>query len=56
MPRHATPLKFLFPGSFAVPTGPAGMALAWHRAVPARGEAARALGPRSGPEPSLQKG
>ncbi len=35
-----TPLKFLFPGWFAVVMGLCGLALAWHRAVPLMGEMA----------------
>jgi len=37
---HPTPLKFLFPGWYAVVMGMAGLALAWHRAVPLMGEVA----------------
>lgn len=37
---HPTPLKFLFPSWYAVPMGLAGLALAWHRAVPLMGEMA----------------
>ncbi len=40
MPHHATPLKFLFPGWYAIVMGLTGLALAWHRAVPLMGEAA----------------
>lgn len=40
MSRHTEPLKFLFPGWYAVVMGLSGLALAWHRAVPAMGEAA----------------
>ncbi len=40
MPSHPTPLKFLMPGWFAVVMGLTGLALAWHRAVPAMGEMA----------------
>ena len=40
MPAHPTPLKFLMPGWFAVVMGLTGLALAWHRAVPAMGETA----------------
>jgi tellurite resistance protein len=36
----AAPLKFLFPGWYAVPMGLAGLSLAWHRAVPLMGEMA----------------
>lgn len=35
-------LKFLYPGWFAIVMGLAGLALAWHRAVPAMGPAAAA--------------
>lgn len=37
-----TPLKFLYPGWFAIVMGLAGLSLAWHRAVPAMGPAAEA--------------
>jgi tellurite resistance protein len=37
------PLKFLFPGWFAMPIGLAGLALAWHRAEPLMGEMATGL-------------
>jgi len=40
MPHHPTPLKFLFPGWYAIVMGLTGLALAWHRAVPLMGEAA----------------
>ncbi len=40
MPASPSPLKFLMPGWFAVVMGLAGLALAWHRAVPAMGEMA----------------
>ncbi len=40
MNTHPTPLKFLMPGWFAVVMGLTGLALAWHRAVPAMGEMA----------------
>ncbi len=43
MPGHATPLKFLGPPWFAVVMGLAGLALAWHRAVPLMGEMASAV-------------
>lgn len=36
----AAPLKFLFPGWFALPMGLSGLALAWHRAGPLMGEMA----------------
>ena len=34
------PLRYLFPGWYAIPMGLAGLALAWHRAVPLMGEMA----------------
>ncbi len=37
---HGQPLKFLFPSWFAVVMGLAGLALAWHRAVPLMGPTA----------------
>jgi tellurite resistance protein len=40
MAAHPTPLKFLFPGWYAIVMGLAGLALAWHRAVPLMGEVA----------------
>ncbi|NJD89807.1 MAG: C4-dicarboxylate ABC transporter [Betaproteobacteria bacterium] len=40
MPASPSPLKFLMPGWFAVVMGLTGLALAWHRAVPAMGEMA----------------
>ena len=43
MTRSPTPLKFLFPGWYAVVMGLAGLALAWHRAVPLMGETAGAI-------------
>jgi tellurite resistance protein len=43
MTRSPTPLKFLFPGWYAVVMGLAGLSLAWHRAVPLMGEAAGAV-------------
>ena len=36
---HA-PLKYLFPGWFAIVMGLGGLSLAWHRAVPVMGEGA----------------
>lgn len=36
-------LQYLFPGWYAIPMGLAGLALAWHRAVPLMGELAGAL-------------
>ena len=39
---HATPLKFLMPGWFAIVMGWTGLALAWHRATPVLGEMAGA--------------
>jgi tellurite resistance protein len=42
MSRHPAPLKFLFPGWYAVVMGLAGLALAWHRAEPVLGAAAGA--------------
>lgn len=42
MPSHDTPLKYLFPGWYAIVMGLTGLALAWHRAVPLMGEAAGA--------------
>jgi tellurite resistance protein len=38
-----TPLKFLFPGWFALPMGLSGLALAWHRAAPLMGEMATGI-------------
>ena len=38
--RSSTPLKFLFPGWYALPMGLSGLALAWHRAAPLMGEMA----------------
>lgn len=43
MSRPDTPLKFLFPGWFAVVMGLAGLALAWHRAGTVMGEAAQGI-------------
>jgi tellurite resistance protein len=40
MAQHPTPLKFLFPGWYAVVMGLAGLSLAWHRAVLLMGEMA----------------
>lgn len=37
------PLQYLFPGWYAIPMGLAGLALAWHRAVPLMGEGAGTL-------------
>jgi tellurite resistance protein len=42
MTHHATPLKFLFPGWYAIVMGLSGLALAWHRAAPLMGDAAGA--------------
>ena len=42
MSHHATPLKFLMPGWFAIVMGLCGLSLAWHRAVPLMGEMAGA--------------
>lgn len=38
-----TPLKFLFPGWYALPMGLSGLALAWHRAAPLMGEMATGI-------------
>ena len=43
-PRSTTPLKFLFPGWYAIVMGLCGLALAFHRAVPLMGETAGAAG------------
>jgi tellurite resistance protein len=43
MSHHATPLKFLFPGWYAIVMGLCGLSLAWHRAVPLMGESAGAV-------------
>jgi len=43
MPHHATPLKFLMPGWYALVMGLAGLSLAWHRATPLLGEMAGAV-------------
>lgn len=40
--RQAQPLKYLFPGWYAVVMGLCGLSLAWHRALPAMGDAAGA--------------
>jgi tellurite resistance protein len=40
MSVHPTPLRFLFPGWYAIVMGLCGLALAWHRATPLMGEAA----------------
>ena len=40
MSAHPTPLKFLFPGWFAIVMGLSGLSLAWHRAEPLMGELA----------------
>lgn len=37
---HPNPLKFLFPGWYAVVMGLTGLSLAWHRATPLMGDAA----------------
>lgn len=42
MSPSPTPLKYLFPGWYAIVMGLAGLSLAWHRAVPLMGEAAGA--------------
>lgn len=43
MAHHPTPLKFLFPGWFALVMGLAGLAAAWHQAQPLMGEMAGAV-------------
>ena len=43
MTRSSAALKFLVPGWFAIPMGLAGLALAWHRAVPLMGEMAEGV-------------
>jgi len=42
MSPSPTPLKYLFPGWYAIVMGLAGLSLAWHRAVPLMGDAAEA--------------
>jgi tellurite resistance protein len=42
MAASPTPLKYLFPGWYAIVMGLTGLALAWHRAVPLMGEMAGA--------------
>ncbi len=44
MAGYATPLKYLFPGWYAVVMGLAGLSLAFHRAAPLMGDAAGAAG------------
>jgi len=39
----SSPLKFLYPGWYAIVMGLAGLSLAWHRAVPLMGEPAAAV-------------
>jgi tellurite resistance protein len=41
--RSSTPLKYLFPGWYAIVMGLCGLALAFHRAVPLMGDAAGAV-------------
>ena len=41
--HHPTPLKYLYPGWYAIVMGLTGLALAWHRAVPLMGEMASAI-------------
>jgi tellurite resistance protein len=43
MPHHPTPLKFLFPGWYAIVMGLSGLSLAWHRATPLMGDVAGAV-------------
>lgn len=43
MAHHPTPLKFLFPGWYAIVMGLCGLALAWHRATPLMGEMATGI-------------
>jgi tellurite resistance protein len=40
LPGQAAPLRFLFPGWFAMVMGLAGLSLAWHRSTPVMGSAA----------------
>jgi tellurite resistance protein len=40
--KHPAPLKYLYPGWFAIVMGLSGLALAWQRATPLMGEAAQA--------------
>ena len=40
MAHHPTPLKFLFPGWYAIVMGLSGLSLAWHRASPLMGDPA----------------
>lgn len=42
-PAAASPLKFLFPGWFAIVMGLCGLSLAWHRATPLMGEMAEGI-------------
>ena len=42
MNRSPQPLKYLFPGWYAVVMGLCGLSLAWHRAVPVMGDGAGA--------------
>jgi tellurite resistance protein len=42
MPNDKSPLRYLFPGWYAIVMGLAGLALAWHRATPLMGDAAAA--------------
>jgi tellurite resistance protein len=43
MTHHPTPLKFLFPGWYAIVMGLCGLSLAWHRATPLMGDGAGAV-------------
>ncbi len=43
MAAHPTPLKFLFPGWYAIVMGLCGLSLAWHRATPLMGDMAGAV-------------